>query len=751
MNTKKLRFTTLFVALAMLIISLAGIVFVRVAAISAEATYRPSALFATSSRSEVETTDNRIMFTFGGTSSANNAVNYNRNLAYKWFSADEDAASPTENYFSLEFSFRSATFDTFTITFQSAENSKSTDGVTENQIVFLKEGENYAVAIRSDDEADVADEDLTVKEYLSSLNGVTVSFAEGSNSGEYAVTVKVGDDELKGTFTNVRGAYAQYTASKLVPLSFAAELPAEDTEETAIFIDSLNGQSFALNDDGQVVDDTPPVLVINDDIRTFALGTTLLDNFSYATVDVCDATVTRTTTYYQYAEEDSEENYLSLTSSVRIFDTDLYETEGYELVSVRFVLNDDDNNEAEYFVSWYAEDRTNNVVTKGDTEYLKVTRNANGPAYTCITGANTPSQTFEETAAYTAYVADVAAAAEELRAGDGYYFYLPSLEDLIEDDDTAYTGLNFTVYYKAPDSQSASTRANLSYDDLEIPVNAAGKYIFKVIATDKQGNAMKFYDENGNLVAVDSQTVWDIDVIPSFSFYAENMGLEVEKTEELTYAYVYSNYTIEDIEVKGLSGYESRYSLYYLDGVSSNSIDYASMISFANECYQDGVSVKDFVEQLSASSGQTLSDASLRKINEWAENGPEDEDDDGWETHDNRYAWRASSRSFTPQESGYYVMYVELVDSGLAGRHVYAYQIVYASSEVDQVYGETYWIEDNVVTVVFIVIAVISAIALLVVWITFPADDKTGKLKKAAEGGKFADKRKSSSDENSKK
>lgn len=748
MNTKKLRLTAFFIALALFAASVAGLFLSRISASAAP--YNAATLFATSTRSEVIAEANENMkFSFEGTT--NNAVNYNRNLAYKWFSMDEDSSAeePTENYLSLAFSFEQpATFETFAVTFQSAENSKSADDVTENQIVFFNENGTYSVAVRNDDDADVADADLD-KTVLTSLGDVTVSFGAGAKSGEYAVRITVDSQTVDGTFTNIRGSYAQYTASELVPLSFAAKLPAEDSAATVVSLVSLNGQGFLLNEDAQVVDDTPPVLVVNDDIKTFVLGTSLLNSFSYASIDVCDSTVTRTATYYQYASEDTEPEYTSLTTSVRIMDKELYAERGYELVSVRFVLNDDDNNQEEYFLSWYAEDRADDVVTESGmdgVEFLKVMRDDQAPAYTCIENANTAAQAFVENQAYLDYVADVELASEDLRAGNGYYFYLPSLEDLIADNDTPYTGLNFTIYYKSDASESASTRSNLSYDELEIPVSTTGGYIFKVVATDKQGNAMKFYDKNGNLVTVDSDTVWDIDVIPSFSFYVENKGLEVEKTEELTYAYVYSNYTIEDIEVKGLSGYESKYSLYYLDGVSANTIDYATLISFANECYEDGIDVKDFKAKLAEKTGLDLSDAEMRKISEWDDNGPADEDDEGWETHDNRYSWRASSRSFTPQESGYYIMFVELADSEVSSS-VYAYQIVYASSEVDQIYGETYWIENNVVTVVFIVIAVISAIALLVIWITFPAEEKAGKGGNAkAAGGKFADKRKNTSE-----
>ncbi len=556
------------------------------------------------------------------------------------------------------------------------------------------------------------------------------------------MNITIGDQTIPGTFTNIRGAYAQYTASELVPLSFAAELPEEDSEATVLSLISLNGQNFLLDENAQVVDDTPPVLVIDDDIKGFTLGTSILNSFSYATVDVCDATVSRTVTYYQYNPADADEpSYETLTSSVKIFDKYMYESEGAEYISVCFSLNDDDDNAATYYVSWYADDRDEDVETFKGVEYLYVSRDTEAPVYTCIDTAGTDQTLNEEHEAYTTYVDDVARAAEGLRAGEGYYFYLPSLEDMIEDNDTTYTGLTFTIYYKSDGSDSTSTLSNLSYDELEIPVSSTGGYRFKVVASDKSGNAMVFY-RNGLRVTVDSDNIWDIDAIPAFDFYVENRGLEIEEIEALSYAYVYSNYTVQDFEVKGVSGYESKYTLYYLEGVSSSDISYAEMIDFANKCYDDGVSDAEFVSLFEAEFECT--GVSLREIDEWDSNGPEDEDDDGWDTHDNRYGWSVSSLSFTPQEAGYYIVYGEFVDSELWSDHLYAYQIVYSSSEVDESYGATYWIENNVVTVVFIVIAVISAIGLLVVWIVFPSKEPAADAVRSGRGasGKFAEKRK---------
>lgn len=115
-----------------------------------------------------------------------------------------------------------------------------------------------------------------------------------------------------------------------------------------------------------------------------------------------------------------------------------------------------------------------------------------------------------------------------INAGSGNYFYLPSLEDLIEDDETTYSGLNFNIYYKTQSSSTSNSNTGKDYDDLEIEVASAGIYSFRVVVSDNSGNPMKMY-YNGRLVSVTSSNVWDIDAIPEFTFTVYNRGASIGK------------------------------------------------------------------------------------------------------------------------------------------------------------------------------------------------------------------------------
>ncbi len=720
MKTQKLHLTALLIALTVFVSCIVG----NIPSVlpSSAATYSASNVFtATASDMIVSEANKDVQFVF---SDNKGKVNYNRDLAYQWYTKGDNDAAPTANYFSMEFSFVEPTdFTKFTIKFQSVEYNKTADGVTENEIVFFNDNSAYSFAVRNNDEKDVEDSALT-KTSLTSLSNLKIAFTSRNDGGEYGVSI---NGEEKGFFTNIGGAYADYS-SGVTPLSFSAEVP--ENKSLKIDFKSLNGQSFALNAEGVVEDKTAPVLVLNEDIKNFVLGTKLLD-FSYETIDVCDSTVTKSINYSQYdPDATGEPTYSTLTSTIRIFDKATYKTEGKEYVSIKFELNDDEANKETYHVAWYADDYATDVETKDGVDYLSVIKDKDAPVYVCIdTGANNKQTLNEDNQAYKDYVKAVDAAVEDLSAGDGHSFYLPALHELIQDVNTPYTSLSFTIYYKTDASSSTSTKSNLAYNALEIPLNSAGGYQFKVVASDKQGNVIDFY-QNGRLIKVDSNNVWDIDAIPAFSFYVENNGLQVEEVEELSYAYMYSNYSVDKFEIKGLSGYETEYQLYYLDGVSFNDISYEDMVAFANYCHENEIEEKDFVTELLKFANKTdLKDVAINNIKDWDSDGPTDEDKDGWDEHDNRYEWKSSPLSFTPQENGYYIVSLKAADADVAGT-VYAYQVVYAASEVDKAYGETYWIENNVVTIVFAVIAILSAIGAVVVWITMPSKETVENSKK---------------------
>ncbi|MBR7099746.1 MAG: hypothetical protein IKC91_01155 [Clostridia bacterium] len=707
MNTTKLKKATLITASAVLAASLVGVCATTLHA--SAATYKPENIFRTETNASVKADGSFVEFSFEG--NTKNAVSFNRDLAYQWYTAVD-----TAEYFSTEFSFGTVAFETFTVTLQSAENSKSAEGVTQNQVVFFNESGSYSVAVRNNDDRDKEDDELT-KTSVASLSGdVKIALGADADSGEYAVTVSVGGTTVvTDTFTNIRGAYAEYTASKIIPLSFTAAMPAQSTDKQTVSLKSINGQSFALTN-GQITDNAHPVLVVDDDVKSFILGIKLMD-LSYDVIDVLDTSVTKTVQYYQYNPADAAANreYEDLKSDTIIKHKYTYsESNPEEYVSVKIGVKDDTMTEAkDYMLEWYCTDRD---TTSG---MIKVIFDNQAPAFVA-----------SEVAAYQTAVTE---AAEDMPAGSGYSFYLPSLEDLIQDANSSYTSLSFTIYYRTNNNDSAT--AARKFDNLSIPVSTTGEYRFKVVASDKQGNTAK-YNYNGDMVEPNENNVWKIDEIPYFTFRVENKGLEIEDVKKLDEAFIYSEFTVADFTIKGLIE-DRQYQLYYLDGISAAQLSYDKIIEIANQNLDDDAFKAKLIEE----SGVAANSVTLRAINEYNGKGPTDDGDEGWAEHDNRYNWRSTTMKLTPQESGYYIVRVKAIDEDAIST-VYSYQVIYAESEVDVNVGETYWLENNVTTVVFIVIAAVAAIALLAVWIFMPSKEtaEEGETKNSA--GALSERRK---------
>lgn len=91
-------------------------------------------------------------------------------------------------------------------------------------------------------------------------------------------------------------------------------------------------------------------------------------------------------------------------------------------------------------------------------------------------------------------------------------------------------------------------------------------YEFKILATDKAGNPMKYYLDKYK-TKVTGDNIWDIEAIPSFTFSVSNNGISVEepKNAEADTGYIDVSYNLSDFTVLGLSGYKSEYGLYFFD------------------------------------------------------------------------------------------------------------------------------------------------------------------------------------------
>ena len=226
MSKVKVHFVAIVSLIAALFLTLAAAVGVAVAdrvPAFAEVTpveYAPDAVFASGGvAGEVGASEGEqsyVQFTFrdGG------KVYFRRDLAYKWFTADTEntqsaLANPGKaNYFSMQFVLPSLTFETFTVTFESAEESVSEEKKAVNDIVFRVLEGTLQVAVRNADERDKEAEELAWQDLAGGENAdVSIAFSEGAHVGEFAVTVTSGETSVSGVLTNIGGNYAEYRSS----------------------------------------------------------------------------------------------------------------------------------------------------------------------------------------------------------------------------------------------------------------------------------------------------------------------------------------------------------------------------------------------------------------------------------------------------------------------------------------------------------------------------------------------------------
>ncbi len=614
-------------------------------------------------------------------------VSYKQDLAYKWYTEEG------VKYFETEFAFSSANFEEFTMKFESSPNSKTKDDKAENFIVFTVENGAIKASVNGESKVDVA-VGSTVK----------IAFANKVNdaSGEYDVNI---NGSYAGCFTNVGGYFAEYSATTVTPLTFSAKLDDSNVENNLkVFFLSLNNQSFEMNSDNRVTDNAAPVLVVNQDVKAFRLGSAF--SLKYEVIDVLDSTVTKTLEYFQYEEGKSVE-YGALNSSTYFFETQsTYEKYGQEFVSIKFTLKDDAAHEVNYDLAWYCD--AENITTFDGVDYISVTIDTESPVYTCVDTNGTESILDEDNEAYLAYQEAVEEAAKGIQAGSGHYFYLPSLSDLIVDNDTAYTSLVFSIYYKTQSSSSSNSNVGRLSDNLEIEVATAGIYSFRVVASDVSGNGMKFYYHD-RLVDVDSSNVWSLDCIPEFTFTVYNYGASVGEAEKEATGYVNQSYRFSDFDIKALSGYAQTYTLYYFEGAYEK-FTYAELIAMANgEGFEKYVAGADGLK--------------LNKIEKFDSSIDEEENEEKWNESDNPYAWYGDGDSFIPQQQGFYVLKLEVVDAELWGEKIVAYKVIEVESEEDVMYGETYWLRDNYLTVIFFGIAILGVIGIVIVLLIKPKDE----------------------------
>ena len=298
----------------------------------------------------------------------------------------------------------------------------------------------------------------------------------------------------------------------------------------------------------------------------------------------------------------------------------------------------------------------------------------------------------------------------KLSAGDGSYFYLPSLRGLIASANADYRNLRFSIYYKKQSletSGSASSATALRYNALRFEIDEEGKYVFKVLASDAAGNEMKYYVD-GKYVAVSSSNIWDIEVIPTFEFEVSYTGAEIKDAGTQSLGYRESRYTISSFDIVALDGYKASYKLYRFDSTGLKG-------GQQKPAYSDFVTnVKDYVKDYAAC---------LKQINVFNSDVSE-EDTELWNRTDNKYQWNPdSSLSFVPQEATFYIVELEVTEENrLPGVKKTAYQVIEVQNPLDPIPNTTQWLESNVTSVVLFSVSAVLLIIIVILFVVKPSE-----------------------------
>ena len=781
MKTMNKKWTTLMLAGALCAATLTGVAVAKPIATAADeetttaATYSLSEVFNAASAS-LTAENNLTAFAL----SDEGKVTLKRDLAFMWYEGKNDA-----RYLSLTFAFKSLDFKSISFTVESESAWATEDDKATNVVKFTNVDGKVSVSVNEQEAVETA---------IVAGQDVTLSLAAGEADGEFAVMLKTGETANKiGKFENIGSNYADYTVGKMLPLVISADVTDEEEsdKQAVVYLKDINGQRFdnvtakSESDNTPVVTDTAaPVLVVNESVSGFLLGTTFA--LEYEKVDVLQSSnYTDSKEYYQYNPTDTEKKYESLTTSVYFMDTvytkdgnttSVYKENGKEYVSIEITLGDKtfaagegEYAKKKYDLSWYASESATETIDGVD--YIIIDRNEEGAKYTHITLDNENKVNVVSDALASeveTYQKRLVEAAEEVYAGSNSYIYFPSVKWLLNDNN-GYRNLKFTISYRKPSSDTVQTSSSLSYNGLKLSVADEGLYEFKIFALDKAGNAMKYYLD-GELVDVTTSNVWDIEEIPSFTFEIKNLGLKVadgtyEKASDRTDEEdIGEKYTLTDLKIVGASSLKENYALYIIDAEKADKIGLKESI-LAGITYEalrtemsaglKDVEDKNYIEYyLNCYStllakkigGSVTADqvkACFRLIEEFDDRITEDNDKKEWNKN-NKYNWSVSSQSFTAADEGIYVIMADYWEAELPVQRAAAYKIIVVDSEVDSIAGATLsWIKNNVVSVVLFGIAGLMLIAIIVLLLIKPSDetleDVDAKAEKAEKKSKKSD------------
>ncbi|MBE7080136.1 MAG: hypothetical protein E7371_02735 [Clostridiales bacterium] len=698
------------------------------------------------------------------------SVTYSRNLAIEWFTKDG------AQYTTLSFSFKELNFTSVSFTFNSLPMHATKDDVAVNTVKFtVSEGKLYAKVIADGEEDEVTENGTEITD----TSAITLKLGKASEAGNYTVSI---NDVSLDEFTNIGAKYFRTSTvadDEMNSLEIKAET--EASAQAVVYLSNINGQTFeGVSADNKVTDKVAPVLVVNEDVGEFLLGTRF--QLDYTFIDVLDSTISTTNAskYYQYnpaKTEVTKDDYTTLQikdNGTYFMESTAYynktedkwvteKTDGYtlttvyrelknEYVSIKFTPKDDTFIESEgefatpeYDLAWYA----TTSESFGDIAYLVFNRNTTGPNYKAY-----------KTEEVEAYQASLDKLAGKVSGGSGAELELPSLNWLIEDANNGYDSLKFTISYKTQSSSSPTTKTASKPSDMKIPASEPGQYEFKVFANDAAGNPIYAKDNEGVDVKVTTDNIWDLDSIPSFTYTIKAKGIKAENTtagNKVDNKHIGENYTMTVVDVEGLVGsLGSAYQLYIVDldaydGKNENdlTLDTLKGISYDKlkteaeklieaELKKEGASA-DKIDYaainrtayanllVSAIKGEEADKAKMlaifKEVAAYDDRITEDMTS-AWDESDNEYKWKPDSRSFTAATDDIYLIMADYWDTDMKYvDHVPAFKLVEVESAKDIIKGETEWLKNNIVSVILFAIAGVMLILIIILLLVKPSEE----------------------------
>ncbi len=700
-----------------------------------------------------------------------------RNVAYAWY--EEGVAKN----FTATFAFKSLDFKSITINMQSSSAWATEEDKTTNKIVITPAENGISVQVNDGGVLPIA---------YTAGDKLTLSLTPNGELGEMDATLS---GTAIGKFENVGAKYATYTLNDMHTFEMVADFgetaDLTDNEETTVLFYELNGQSFYLNADKKIEDNVAPAFVVNEDIKSFLLGSAF--SLDYKVIDVMQESAMPSVQveYYQYNPTDSMEGvtdefekyhdtaYITTFTSHNFFQTvinnngtmtSVYDLLGQEYVAIRFLVGDStfsgkegEKAKAVYDLAWYMSAATTiDVGTTGlrtsELKYIPIDKNNAGPTYKVLTAdegttSNIVSANYD--GAVNAFNTLLVDKAKDVFAGSNAYIYLPSLNWLIEDDN-GYNGLKLTISYKTETSGSAST-TSVTPSTAKIPVSKEGIYEFKIFATDSAGNTMKYYLD-GELVDVTASNVWDIEEIPYFTFEIENRGLKMASS----YTSVSSrketkikdtSYSFSDLKVVGATNLKEAYALYKVNSFSAynEKVEEKYQIQktdLAAVTYENIASALDltkvengdyfalyletYATLLAQSKGRTPTAEEVELIVSAFEQISEKGDKvNGKEEYD-VYEWSANSQSFKTAEEGEYLILADYWEGKAPSYRAAAYKVIIVESETAVIEGESDWVKNNSTSIVLFSIAGVLLIMIIILLMVKPSDETLDEVEAKA-------------------